>query len=85
MLEVMIDFQGLQTESRLRGIGRSISEILNQLIIIENDIRWHFLINSASLNPLVSSVVNFLLGAKDLLNSVDAFERKRCFSTMNFC
>ena len=57
MLEVMIDLQGLQTESRLRGIGRSISEILNQLVITDSDIRWHFLLNSA-LYETVEDIIN---------------------------
>ena len=66
MLEVMIDLQGLQTESRFRGIGRSISEILNQLIKTENDIRWHFLINSA----LYETVEDVIHGYKKLNSNI---------------
>jgi glycosyltransferase involved in cell wall biosynthesis len=46
MLNFMIDVQALQTDSRLRGIGRSLSEILENLVCLDDNIRWHFILNS---------------------------------------
>ena len=46
MFDCMIDLQALQTESRYRGIGRSLSEIIDHLIPNINDIRWHFILNA---------------------------------------
>ena len=54
----MIDVQALQTESRLRGIGRSLSEILEKIIYLNDEVRWHFLINS-TLYTEVSSIINY--------------------------
>ena len=58
MLNFMIDVQALQTESRLRGIGRSLSEILEKIIYLNDEVRWHFLINS-TLYTEVSSIINY--------------------------